>query len=148
MQIYPDRTHPPHHESGFSLLEILVVLAIMSIMLVFVGTRMTTVIDATRFIRTAESAVADLQTLRVQSMLTQYEHIVVTQDHTIPPLKAWQDVRIISYDVPIDWKVGGDVIIISKHGLCGGGVVSFTSPEGRKVSFNLSAPSCSAERLI
>ena len=146
MQISQAKKYSSEDQLGFSLLEILVVLAIMSIMMVLVGTRMTSAIEATRFFRTVENAVADVQTIRVQSMLTQYEHILVTEDQSQPSYKEWQDVRLISYDVPSDWKVEGDIIKISKRGFCSGGTISFTNPEGRKASYVVLEPSCAAER--
>lgn len=148
MPIYLDKIARIESDSGFSLLEILVVLAIMSIMMVLVGTRMTSAIEATRFYRMSENAVADIQTLRVRSMLNQYEHIVVPPSQEAPTLKAWQDIKITSYDIPPDWTADGDIIRISKHGTCSGGVISFTGPAGRKVIYKLAAPSCTAERVI
>lgn len=148
MQTYRDKTLHAQSDTGFSLLEILVVLAIMSVMMVLVGTRMTSAIEATRFFRMSENAVAEIQTMRVRSMLYQYEHIVVPPSQDPPTLKAWQDTKLASYDIPPDWTAEGDIIKISKHGICSGGVISFTGPAGRKVSYQLTAPSCIAERVI
>lgn len=148
MPIYLGRVTRIETDSGFSLLEILVVLAIMSVMMVLVGTRMTSAIEATRFFRVSENAVADIQTMRVRSMLHQYEHIIVPPSHDLPTLKAWQDTKISTYDIPPDWAAEGDIIKISKHGICSGGMISFTGPAGRKVSYKLIGPSCTAERVI
>lgn len=148
MQISQAKIYSHPSQLGFSLLEILVVLAIMSTMLVLVSSRMTSAIEATRFFRTVDNAVSDIQTLRVQSMLTQYEHILLTEDQPRPSYKVWQDVRLISYDIPPDWIIEGDIIKISKQGLCSSGIISFISTDGRKASYDVKGPSCTVKRRL
>lgn len=147
MPIYRDNTIRNSGEAGFSLLEILVVLAIMSVMMILVGSRMTSALDSARFISTAENAISDIQVLRMRAMLTQHEQILITQDSGAPSYKSWKDIRVLPFDVPEDWLVEGDTIKISEHGICTGGKVVFTSSEGRKISFNLTPPSCLGERI-
>jgi len=56
-------------DSGFSLLELLIVLAIMSVMLSIAGTRVISSIESARFARTVDAAIANIRLIRADAML-------------------------------------------------------------------------------
>ena len=134
-------------EAGFSLLEIIVVLAIMALMLSLVGTRMVSSIESNSFIRTSEAAVADILIVRSDAMLSAQPRSFVT--HSVS--QAEMDTRDLQslrrFDVPEGWTVEGDIIDISPSGVCTGGYISMRNAQGRKVVFRLSPPKCEPVRV-
>ncbi len=146
MPISPLKPHPDD-EAGFSLLELVVVLAIMAIMMSLVGTRMINTIEGARFIRTAEAAVADVLIVRADAMMNAEARVIVThsvKDSDINALK-FDDIR--RFDVPKNWTVEGEMIDIAASGVCSGGYISMTAPSGRKAVFRLDPPKCEPHRV-
>lgn len=148
MPISPLKTsHTPSREAGFSLLEIIVVLAIMGIMLSVVGARMVGAVESNRFIRTAEASIADVLLIRSDAMLSGAARSLVTESVTEDEVDARELQSLRRFDVPEGWIVEGDVIDISASGVCSGGYISMKNPEGRLAVFRLIAPKCEPERV-
>lgn len=148
MPISPHKNNPLlSRESGFSLLEIIVVLAIMALMLSLVGTRMINTIESNSFIRTSEAALADMLIVRSDAMLSGEPRAFVTNS----VMKAEIDTRdaqsLRRFDVPQDWTVEGSIIDISPSGVCSGGYISIRNPQGRKAVYRLNPPKCGAVRV-
>lgn len=143
----PITTARPPNDAGFSLLELLVVLAIMSIVLSLAGVRMLNSLDGARFNRTADAAVADLLILRADAMLGGHALVLLTDtarvdNDIIPPDKQ----RRLA--LPQGWRVEGDAITVSATGVCGGGRLRLVGPTGRRIDYVLTPPKCTATRLI
>ena len=134
-------------EAGFSLLEIIVVLAIMALMLSLVGARMVNTIDSNSFIRTSEAAVADVLIVRSDAMLSGEPRSFVTHSVNEDEMQARGLQSLRRFDVPEGWTVEGDVIDISPSGVCTGGYISIKNAQGRKVVFRLSPPKCEPVRV-
>ncbi len=148
MPIFPHKTKNPRaREAGFSLLEVMVVLAIMGLMLSVVGARMIGAIESNRFIRTAEAAMADVLLVRSDAMLNSSARSLVTESVTESELDKRGLQTLRRFDVPEGWLVEGDIIEISASGVCSGGYVSIKNPEGRLAVFRLNPPKCNAERV-
>ncbi len=146
MPISPLRKRPDN-AAGFSLLELVVVLAIMAIMMSLVGTRMVNTIESARFIRTAEAAVADILIVRADAMMSAEARAFVTHSTKGKDISARRLETIRRFDVPEDWTVEGDIIDISASGVCSGGYISMRAASGRKAVFRLDAPKCEPHRV-
>ena len=131
-----------HKQEGFSLIEILVVLAIMGVMLSLVSVNLVRTISSVRFVKTSEAAIADIKLMRAEAMLNRESRIMLTQDTQINTVAKMNQTQLRSYNVPEGWIVKGAPIKILKSGACLGGTISFTSPEGRFAEFTLVAPKC------
>ena len=139
--------HKPKHEDtlayGFSLLEMLIVLAIMGLILSLISVRMVSSIESSRFSQTASAAMEDIKLVRVRAMLDKTAVRIVPTD-TVLDAKT---VETFPLNLPEGWVVKGDIIAISKTGYCSGGNLTLTNPGNRKIAFSLSAPKCEAVRV-
>ncbi|WP_371396358.1 Tfp pilus assembly protein FimT/FimU [Fretibacter rubidus] len=134
-------------DAGFSILEIIIVLTIMGIMLSLVGARMMTSLEATRFARTVDAAMADIRLIRADAMLSKQPRYIVT-DSSIRSLdEATPTAHIKALSVPPDWRVMGNTITISPSGVCAGGRFRIIAPDGRRADYVIAPPKCEATRL-
>ena len=134
-------------EAGFSLLEIIVVLAIMALMLSLVGARMVSTVESNAFIRTSEAAIADILLVRSDAVMSGEARAFVTHSVSEAEMEARDLQSLRRFDVPEDWTVEGDVIDISPNGVCSGGYISMQNPQGRKAVFQLASPKCQPVRV-
>lgn len=139
--------HTAPHEQGFSLLELMVVLAIMGIMLSLVGARLNENIEGSRFIRTSEAAMADVLMVRADAIMNAQPRSLIPHSTRAKKLEGRRAENMRRFDVPEGWRVEGEIIEISPSGVCSGGVLAVTNPQGRRVVFRLRAPRCTPERL-
>ena len=133
-------------DAGFSLLELLVVLAILGIVLSLAGARMLTSLDSARFVRTADAAAAQMLTLRAEAMLGN-EGLVLLTDTNAAALSNVAQRKRRRLDVPPGWRVEGTPVMISAAGVCGGGQLRLLSPTGRYIDYALSPPKCVPQRI-
>lgn len=145
MLIFPHKSKADI-EAGFSLLEMLVVLAIMGVVLSMVGLRLSSTIESTRFVKTAESAMEDIRLMRLRALLDEKATVIVTSQFFSPEENA-MPLRLERLNVPEDWTVSGDNISISTTGYCTGGRIHISDNKGRNISFDLYEGSCDAQRL-
>lgn len=131
-------------EAGFSLLEILIVLAIMGVMMTLIAPRMVSSIESARFSRTVNLAAQQVSQLRAQAVLEKRPIIFAPSGGEIININA---LTITDLELPEGWQMSGDMIAISATGLCEGGRVSFTSQNGQSAIFKYEAPHCRAERI-
>ena len=150
-RIFPRKTQrkarKPHQQAGFSLLEMLVVLAILGVVTTMVSVRMVTSMEASRFARTADASIAHFKTLRAEALMDNISLFVVAKDTLPADVRAYQSDQLRRFDVPEGWTVAGGGIRISKTGFCQGGRVLLQGPSGRKAEYDVSAPDCHATRI-
>lgn len=154
MPILPPRLTARHmaartssHEQGFSLLELMVVLAIMGIMLSLVGVRLNENIESSRFMRTSEAAMADVLMVRAEAIMSAQPRSLIPHSAQSETLKDRRAETLRRFDVPRGWRVEGEIIEISPSGVCSGGILAVTNPQGRRMVYRLRAPRCTPERL-
>jgi len=137
---------PVDFEAGFSLLEVLIVLAIMGLILSLVGVRLVNSIDGTRFSKQSEATLADVKLFRAQAMLDKHPLIILTTDNTVD-LQTWPQNFHRRFDIPKGWTVSGEPIKISEGGICYGGAVKISNSNGRSARYILSPPRCELNRV-
>ena len=139
MRMFPPST--PSKSAGFSLLEMLIVLTIMGLMLSLMGARSLTAIEATRFINTANAGIGSIKILRAEAVLNNTPIRIINSSTNI---QSRQEKHL---DLPQGWQVSGDIIQISKAGMCQGGYITLQGPTNRRATFALSPPKCEPVRI-
>ena len=143
-------TFPPRgvldREAGFSLMEILVVLAIMGLMLSVVSVRLVRTIESAYFSKTADAAMADLLLLRADAVLTGQSRILITDTSRLQELNDFQKKTTRRFNLPEGWSANGEQIFISRTGACFGGNIAIADNEGRRAVYTLTPPRCKVVR--
>jgi len=135
-RIFRHNHRQAHTDSGFSLLEMLVVLAIMSLVLTIVGGGVVKTIEANRFSRTSESLIKKIKHLRLKAILDNHSRQFIWD----------QPDSLVLLNLPQDWRVKGDNISISKTGYCSGGSIVITDKTGRFKKIELTKPKCDLKK--
>lgn len=147
MPIYPLKNKKtPEKTAGFSLLEMLVVLAIMGLVLSLVGVRLARSVESTRFVRQSEANLDHITKFRAEALLKRKALFVVSpQTPKIVTRNIPKDaIRVLPFEK--NWDVDGDIIRITPSGLCLGGKLDITGPAGRKAQYELVPPLCTMKR--
>jgi len=151
----PDPLIPSAQDRGFSLLEVLIVLAIMAVMISLIGVRIVNSVDGTRFARHSEATLAQVKQFRAQAMLTKRKLIIITQDssddsgaNTATDLQNWPQNSRRQFNAPEGWTISGADIKISEGGICYGGIVNLADGNGRHAQFSLTPPRCDIQRYL
>ncbi len=131
-------------DAGFSLLEILIVLAIMGVMMSLIAPRMVSSIESARFSRTVNLAAQQVSQLRAQAILEKRPIIFAPSGGDVVNVNA---LTLTHLELPEGWQAFGDNIAIASTGLCEGGRVTFVNQNGQSAAFNFEAPHCRAERI-
>lgn len=133
------------NDDGFSLLEILIVLAIMGLMMTLVAPRLVSSIEAVRFARTADLGAQQISQLRAQAILRKQPIIFAPSGGAEPDVNA---LSVTALDLPEGWSVSGDVMRISATGLCTQGQFRLSNPNGQFANYQFTPPSCRPSRLF
>jgi len=141
----PDPKLRTESETGFSLLEMLIVLTIMALMLSLIGSRSVTAIESTRFAQTADAGIGSLKLLRVEAMLDNRPLLILGSN--IADAQTLPNGRIRQLSLPEGWVVSGDNILISKTGICSGGQITLQGPSNRRATYKMSPPLCNPVRV-
>ena len=128
--------------AGFSLLEVLVVLAIMGLMLSVVSVRLVRTAESVQFTKTADAIISDVVILRAKAVLNDEARILVTDESRVQQLPKAQKKMARLFNLPEGWRAEGDDIFISRTGVCIGGAVTFEDETGRKINYDLQPPMC------
>lgn len=129
-------------ETGFSLLELIVVLAIMSILLSLVSVRLFQSIEQANFVKSSRTAISSLQSVRARASLDRNSYLIVTDNSQIRERPGYDEDQIRYFDLPDGIAVYGEPIEILGSGFCKGGRLRFESESGQAVTFDLEAPDC------
>lgn len=135
-------------DAGFSLLEMLVVLAIMAVALSVVGASMMRSIEATRFARSADAAIASLLSLRADAMLASEARVILPDNANSQARSHFPQTTQRRLAMPAGWRAEGDIIQISPSGICKGGAVRLYNAGGRFRDYALLPPKCTALRAV
>lgn len=129
-------------DAGFTLIEVVVALAIVALSLTFVLPRLTSWIDRFRFYsgqQRFEDALADLPSEARRAGHT----IILRSSGSVRPKPA--DEAVI--ELPLDWLLEITPPIVYRYdGLCTGGTVRLIFPAG-PATYRLAAPYCRPQPL-
>ncbi|MEL6371106.1 MAG: type II secretion system protein [Pseudomonadota bacterium] len=129
-------------QTGFSLFEMLAVLAIMGVILAVTAPSLGRIIDSYMFNSKADGFERGITALRVQAY-TKGRRFVLGAGAQIseadnPPIAAL---------IAAGWTFAGDDIVILETGVCLGGDIALIAPSGRSRVYALDAPACEPKRV-
>lgn len=130
------------NDSGFSLLEVLVVLAIIGTLLTVVSASFSSTIERIQFVKESRLAVAVIQEHRVEASLTKQARLIITDETILGRWAEYQDNQVYTFPLNNTVDVAGDAIEISASGMCAGGTITLTSTNELKATFVLKSPEC------
>lgn len=134
--------------AGFSLLEVVVVLAIMGLILSIVGQRAVQNIESAYFVNTSESILADVTFWKIDANVNQQPRIIEMSETGPRQWTEQEQLHIRNLDLPEGWISEGDPIRISPTGMCFGGQVILQDGNGRRIAYELTPPHCERRRII
>lgn len=142
-QTYPHKDSSTS-ESGFSLLEMLVVLAIMSMLVTLVSPSLISNISSIRFQKTAEASVKELKQFRVRAIIEGKGYVFKSRDTKRDDIISLEQQY---FNVPANWSVVGETVKILPSGVCLGGEVTFLDNKSRQVTYFIEDFTCSSRRI-
>lgn len=126
------------HRRGFSLLEILVTLAILGLAIAVAAPTVGGVYDAVRFRAAAGDIASSAASMRVDAAISG-RPVAFPRDYSAATPAARLAERT---PVPEGWRLSGDEIIFLPSGVCLGGVIEIADEVGRRARYRLEPPSC------
>ena len=125
---------------GFSLIEILVTLAILGLAIAVTAPTIGGIYDAVRFRSTAETIASSVSSMKIDAAISN-RPLVFPRDYGAPSPAA----HIAAHEpIPEGWRLGGDEIAFLPAGVCSGGMIEIADDSGRIARYRLSPPSCDA----
>ncbi len=119
---------------GFSIFEMLAVLAIMGIALAVVSPPLARSLGAIGFAAKADAVARDITGLRTRALLE--------RRNLVFPAPGEAPYADLSGDLPEGWAVEGEPIAFLENGVCLGGALTISDGAGRSRALVLQAPDC------
>jgi len=127
---------------GFTLLEVLVVLAIVSLVIAVAGAPTIKFYESARLKVVSQRIAEDIATLRFEAAILQ-QTLVFPDDFIARSQRGGPN----NQEIPPGWKLEGDQIVFLPTGICLGGEITITDAAARSVKFLLPSPYCTPKRL-
>lgn len=147
LEIMPIFRHRDKNERGFTLLEVLVVLAIFGIILSLAGARMMGSIESARFARLSDAIMAEVLVVRAEAMLSNEPRVIATQTMSRADIESVPTAYLKRFTLPEGWSVTGAPVHITQSGICQGANLRIMSDKQRIADYLLKPPYCEATRL-
>ncbi len=125
------------HQLGVTLLEILVVLAIMGALVAITAPALDRYIDAATFKSRTELVGRDIARLRISALVERRTILFPQADQ-----RGNQTYIGLSEPLPDGWSIEGQPVVFLESGACVGGELTLTAPDGRAVKLAFDAPHC------
>jgi prepilin-type N-terminal cleavage/methylation domain-containing protein len=123
---------------GFTLLEMLIVLALMGLLGALALPALGRLVDSLRFQNERSGLLAQINTLSYRHYLLA-QNSTLTNDNLIRPLKDGQ----AAVDLPEGWRANIPVPLTYQfNGYCSGGVIILLPPDHPAETLRLIAPAC------
>ena len=129
---------------GFSLIEVIVTLAIISIVVSMVSVSLANSLQIAKFSALSRAAADEVRVIRARALLDRQNVMIVTDNSPIPDTVM---AKIMHLPLPQDWRTEGEAIEITAMGMCLGGKVRMISPQGRQITYAFQPPACIPERV-
>jgi len=138
----------PDKERGFSLLEILIVLALLGLVIGITTPRLAVYAQALQFSKKSQAAIYALKRYRADAVLRKRALWIVFEDTNLP-LQRRNDVDVVPFEIPEGWSVSGAPLYISAAGHCRGSreVVLSDNAVQRRAVYEVLAPDCTAREI-
>ena len=124
-------------QRGVSLIEILVVLAIIGALVAVTAPSLDRYLDALTFNTKTQSIARDIARLRIKALVERRMLFFPQADES--GAAAYDG---LSDPLPEGWSIEGDPVIFFESGACSGGALSISAPDARTAKLNFSAPHC------
>lgn len=123
-----------HGSRGFSLLEMIVALAIAAVIIAFATPSMFRNLQALEFAAEHDSVLREIRALRGRALLEQ-------RVFAFPPEgeNTFRDLRV---PPPVGWIAEGEPIYFLETGICLGGEITISNGKGRIRTTVFAAPDC------
>lgn len=154
MPIFPCRSDRPDHNAptgegsarhGFSLMEVMVTLAIISIVVSMATVSLSNSLESARFASLSKAAANEVQNFRAKALLLGQNAIIATDTSTLPIAVIDNVWRL---PLPEGWSTEGDAIALTPSGMCLGGQILMINPKGRQVMYDFAPPKCTPKRVV
>ena len=127
-------------QRGVTLLEILVVLAIIGALVAVSAPAFDRYLDAIAFKSRTEAIGRDISRMRVTALLERRMLFFPQTDERGEP--AYEG---LSEPLPDGWEIEGQPVVFFDSGACAGGVLTVTAPNGRTAQLVFNPPHCRFE---
>jgi|GEM_PF-1476604 len=124
-------------QHGISLLEILVVLAIMGALIAITAPSAGRYLDALTFKTKTEEIARDIARMRIQALVERRILFFPQADE-----RGAAAYVGLSESLPEGWTIEGEPVVFFESGACTGGELLVTTPEDRAVRLKFTAPHC------
>ena len=130
-------------QTGYSLIEMLAVLAVMSLAVGVALPNVSKMLDSIEFNTKAERLARGVAALRVRAFLEE-RRIEFPADLE----NEDGEVEILAQSDADGWRIIAEPITFLESGTCLGGDLIVVAPTGRSAVYALEAPSCTVQRII
>jgi general secretion pathway protein G len=133
MRISATYPTPRARSDGFTLLEIMVVLVLLTLITSLVAPRLGTLYQALVLREQRDDLILQVQGLPYRAFRTGREfHLGSADAAGVPPL-----------DVPEGWVMGSDEpVVVKASGVCTGGTLELTHEDGERWAYRVEPPFC------
>ena len=145
--IYEPKGKPTNKTAGFSLLEMLIVLALLGLVIGISTPRLTLYASALEFSKKSQTIIYSLKRHRTQALINKRARLIIPNGQDSAPL-IQNSTDQIALELPEGWTASGEPLYISASGHCRGGLISLTGPSQRTIDYRISSPDCTATEII
>jgi len=129
---------PKSSQAGFSLLEILVALAILSVTATLVTVSSISMVESMRERTTLREIVHDIELYRYRA-LARDKQIIIGADVA---------ANAALLGVSSDWRVqASPSVVFSRHGTCTTGSIELVTPRGQELSYMVVPQTCELQQI-
>jgi len=141
----PDRQNK---ERGFSLLEILIVLALLGLVIAIATPRLSVYAQALQFSKKSQGTIYSLKRHRAEAVINKRGRWIVFGDGSLP-FQTGRDVDVFRFEIPEGWTASGPPIYISEGGHCRESpeLVLSDSISQRRAAYEILTPDCTAREI-
>jgi len=137
-----------YKERGFSLLEILIVLAILGLVVSLAAPRLTVYAQALQFSKKSQGVIYSLKRHRAEAVVNKRARWVMLGENAAQRT-AQTSVDIVPIGLPEGWTAEGEPLFISASGHCRGSrqIIISDPISQRQAAYEVFSPDCTAQEI-